>query len=204
MDFLNFVVALATLIVLAAIAYFLFLRVKGKKKKLRIADTPAVVVAIHKIAEFATACFFEEKIFVERKAAPIVDNKLASQIAGLAHRDALIEDELCIIAKGLVRAGYDFKELKPEDLRVEKDVVTLSLPKVKVLEVIINPSGWDFYVENGKWSDEQIKAIKSKAKEAIREDAIENGILDKAKRSGERKIEAMLLGLGFKQIIFSD
>jgi hypothetical protein len=133
-----------------------------------------------------------------------VDNKLASQIAGLAHKDALIEDELCIIAKGLVRAGYDFKELKAEDLLVEKDVVKLSLPKVKVLEVIINPSGWDFYVENGKWDDEQIKAIKSKAKEAIKEDAIENGILEKAKRSGERKIEAMLFSLGFKQVIFSD
>jgi hypothetical protein len=202
-EFLNFLTALVSLAIVLGIAWLLFFRKKAKKKKLRIADTPAVVVAINKIAGFATACFFEEKIFVEKKAAPIVDNKLAGQIAKMAHKDALIEDELCIIAKGLVRAGYDLRKLTADDLEIDSGTVTLRLPKVTILEVIINPSGWDFYVENGTWNDDQIKAIKSKAKEAIREDAIENGILDKARQSGERKIEALLVSLGFKKVIFS-
>ena len=63
--------------------------------------------------------------------------------------------------------------------------------------------GWDFYVEEGPWSDEQIRTIKSKAKELVKADALENGILEKAAKSGADKIKALMLSLGYKNIIIS-
>lgn len=179
----NFFLSLAVLAALLGIVYLYFFKRKKKKKGPMIADTPSVVVAINKIAELATACYFGEKIILKRK-------------------NFLLGDELCIIAKGLVRAGYNLKELKPGDVSIKKDVVTVRLPKVEILDVIINPSDWDFYVEDGNWNDE-IRDIKAEAKKDFMKDAIEHGILEKAKRNGERKITALLLSLGFKGVVFS-
>ena len=204
MDRLIEIIIVCSLAIIAAYIVYRFLGKKTRRKRgLRIADTPAVVVSIKKIAELATACFFEEKILVEKKANAVVDNKIGELIAGVAKNDAIIEDELCLIAKGQVRAGYDLRELSENDLKYENNTLTIKLPEVKILEVIINPKGWDFYVEEGPWSDEQIRTIKSKAKELVKADALENGILEKAAKSGADKIKALMLSLGYKNIIIS-
>ena len=201
MDRLIEIIIVCALVIIAAYIVYHFLSKKTQRKRgWKITDTPAVVVAIKKIAELATACFFEEKILVEKKTKAIVDNKVGDFIAGLAKKEALIEDELCLIAKGQVRAGYDLRELKEDDISFENNVLTIRLPEVKILEVIINPKGWDFYVEEGFWSDEQIRNIKSKAKELVKTDALENGILEKAAKNGADKIKALMLSLGFKNV----
>lgn len=204
MDRLIEIIIICSLAIIAAYVVYRFLGKKTRRKRgLRIADTPAVVVSIKKIAELATACFFEEKILVEKKANTVVDNKIGELLAGVAKKDAIIEDELCLIAKGQVRAGYDLRELSENDLKYENNTLTIKLPEVKILEVIINPKGWDFYVEEGPWSDEQIRSIKSKAKELVKADALENGILEKAAKSGAGKIKALMLSLGYKNVIIN-
>lgn len=202
MDRLIEIIIVCALVIIAAYIVYRFLSKRPLRKRgWKIADTPAVVVSIKKIAELATACFFEEKILVEKKAKAVVDNKVGDFIAGLAKKDALIEDELCLIAKGQVRAGYDLRDLSEGDVSFENNILTIKLPEVKILEVIINPKGWDFYVEEGLWSDEQIRNIKSKAKELVKTDALENGILEKAAKSGADKIKALMLSLGFKNVV---
>ena len=69
---------------------------------------------------------------------------------------------------------------------------------------IFNPKGWDFYVEDGTWSDEEVSAIKKKAKDAIEQDALQYGILQKASQSGEKKLRALLMSLGFNDVIFNN
>ena len=196
------IIIICLLAIIAAFLIYRFaLRKPRRKKGHRIADIPAVVTSIRKIAELATACFFEEKILVEKKANAVVDNKIGELIAGVAHKDAIIEDELCLIAKGQVRAGYDLRDLKEDDLKYENNILTIKLPEVKILEVIINPKGWDIYVEDGTWSDAQIRDIKLKAKELVKADALENGILEKAAKSGSDKIKALMLSLGYKNVV---
>ena len=206
MDALIELIVLIVLIVAIALGIFFILRqVKKRKRGLTIADTPAVVVEIRKIAELVTSCFFEEKILVEKKANKLVDNAIGNFIASKAKMEAgLISDELCLIAKGQVRAGYDLKKICPEDMEVKEGVLFIKLPEVEILDVIVNPKGWDFYVEDGTWSDEEVSAIKKKAKDAIEQDALQYGILQKASQSGEKKLRALLMSLGFNDVIFNN
>lgn len=198
----NVVIDMLILTLILLLAGYLAARFSGKGRKrkgVRIADTPTVVESIKSIAELATACYFEEKIILETKPNPLVDNKLGDILAKVSSKDALIEDELCLIAKGSVRAGYNLKEMSEKDIVLENDVLTIRLPKVRILDVIINPKGWDFYVESGDWR-ERIKDIQSRAKQLIEQDAVQNGILDKAARNGEVKIKAIMHSLGYQNV----
>ena len=169
-----------------------------KRKKLLIYNTPAVVVEIKKIAEFVTTCFFEEKIMIERKPK----HKLAGFILDkLDKDDGILFDELCLIAKGQVRIGYNLKNISEENIRVSNKILYITLPQVEILDVIINPKGWDFYVEDGEWTEQDVKDIKAKAKDEVIKDAIQFDVLQKAKESGEAKIRALLMSFGFKDVI---
>ena len=203
---MNILSDILILLVLCAIAvaciYFFVIKMKKKKGGLKIADTPSVVVAIREIAQLVTASFFEEKAMVEKKTNDMVDNVVLNFIAAKAKKEnGLVSDELCLIAKGQVKAGYDLKKIGESDIQVMGKTLQIHLPEAEILDVIINPKGWDFYVEDGTWSDEQIAAIKRKAKDAIYQDALDSKILEKATASGEKKIRALMMSLGFNEVI---
>lgn len=198
----NFTPDMLILTLIILLAGFLATRfsLKGRKRGgLRIADTPTVVESIKSIAEMATACYFEEKIILEKKANYLVDNKMGEFLGKAANKEPLLEDELCLIAKGHVRAGYNLQEMSEQDIVLKDGALTITLPKVRILDVIINPKGWDFYVESGDWR-ERIKDIQSTARQLIEQDAVRSGILDKAARNGETKIKAIMHGLGYQDV----
>ena len=187
--------------VVIACIYFFIIKIRKKKNGLKIADTPSVVIAIREIAQLVTASFFEEKVLVEKKTREVVDNAVFNFIASKTNKEqGLITDELCLIAKGQVKAGYDLTKISENDIHVIGKTLHIRLPKPEVLDVIINPKGWDFYVEEGTWLDKQVAPIKQKAKDAILRDALDSKILEKAAMSGEKKICALMMSLGFKEI----
>lgn len=187
-------------LVLIVILLFVFIIIKRKNKKYKIANTDAVIVSIKKIAEFVTICFFEEKIVIERKPRKYINNKLGDFIIeNMQKENDFIYDEVCLIAKGQVRAGYNLKDVK--NIRLDNNILELELPKPEIFDIIINPKGWDFYVEEGNWSEEEINKIKSKVKEEIRQDAINIKILEQAEQ-GKEKLKILLMSFGFKNVNF--
>lgn len=202
--YINLIISVAVLIGVVVVVSIIVSKVKKKKRTngLQIADTPAVVIAIRQIAELTTFCLFEEKIMVERKAKDFVDNKLGNFIATKMNRqDGLIYDEICIIAKGTIRAGYKLDKLTGDDMQVIDGVLHLKLPKAEILDVIVNPKGYDFYVEDGDWNEAQVKEIKTQAKKQIETDALNLGIIEKATKNGEAKLKALFLSFGFKDVV---
>ena len=187
-------------LVLIVILLFVFIIIKRKNKKYKIANTDAVIVSIKKIAEFVTICFFEEKIVIERKPKKYINNKLGDFIIeNMQKENDFIYDEVCLIAKGQVRAGYNLKDVK--NIRLDNNILELELPKPEIFDIIINPKGWDFYVEEGNWSEEEINKIKSKVKEEIKQDAINIKILEQAEQ-GKEKLKILLMSFGFKNVNF--
>ena len=195
---MTFTIVLIVLVLICVVTVI----VKIRKKKRSIANTPAVVVSIRKIAEFVTLCFYEDKIMIERKPKKIVDNKLGNYIADkLDKDDGLIYDEICLIANGQVRAGYDLNKITSHDIRIIDNVLEIKLPAPQIIDIIINPKGWDFYVEDGDWTEEEIKQIKSKAKSLVEQDAISYGVLQKTEQ-GKERLKVLLMSFGFKEVIF--
>ena len=110
-------------------------------------------------------------------------------------------DKLCLIASGIVRAGYDLKKIKEDDFRYIDGKMTIVLPPVEIFDVIVNPKQRDFYVDTCKdWTDDQINAVISRAKDIIRDEAMRANLLEQASKNGEKQIRALFLGLGYKDI----
>lgn len=145
-----------------------------------IEDTPNVVENIRNISELTTACFYEEILQSEQ----------------IKKKESLI-----IIAEGKVRAGFNLSDLGEDKVVVQGDSsLRLRLPKAQIFDVIVNPSDIRF-VEGEDEKDEVVvnRAI-ANAKKRIEEDAIKDGILDKATESGKKQLTELFKAFGFKEV----
>ena len=165
--------------------------------ELKIDDTANVVEKIKKISEFTTACYYEEFVLKEGK-------KEASKLEGVAKFVKVQADstlnEIVILSKGTVRAGYNLSKISATDLMISNDTIIINLPEPEIFDVILNPSDYEFFVREGKWSHEEITAIQSTAKDRVLNDAINAGILDKADVVGKERIQGLFKTFGFNVV----
>ena len=77
----------------------------------------------------------------------------------------------------------------------------MTLPKAEIFDVLVNPSDFDIYIEDGTWDEEKVVEIKNKAIDRIKDDAIKDGILEKATESGVKKLTDMFKTFGFSEVI---
>ena len=169
-----------------------------KGNKLGIDATANVVTEMKKISEFTSACFYEEIVLQEKKTNNLADNAVGNKIAGLmGKKGGLVNDELVIVASGKVRAGFRLNNLDESHVVVKGDTLNVDLPKAEIFDVIVNPSGFDIYIEDGTWDHEQVTTVENKAVGQIKADAERDGILDKATKSGVKKLTEMFKTFGF-------
>lgn len=194
------IIILVILAGLAAVAFFAMKKglLDFNGDELKIDETATVVTEIKKISEFTSACFYEEIILQETKAADNVTNKV---VGFFGKKEAVITDEIVIIANGKVRAGFNLKDLADNDIMVNGDTLQVSLPKAEIFDVIVNPSDFDIYIEDGTWDEQKVVEIKNKAITKIKEDAINEGILEKAQESGVKKLTEMFKTFGYEEVI---
>ena len=74
------------------------------------------------------------------------------------------------------------------------------LPRAEILQVILNPSGFEIFEEKGKWSDDEMKAVKIKSRDRLIAKALQQNILQKAAAKGKGMMENFLTAAGFKKI----
>ena len=109
--------------------------------------------------------------------------------------------EIVLITRGKVRAGYDLSKITEQHLKISNDTVSVLLPAPEVFDAIINPSDNDIFIEEGKWSHEEITAMQVNCREKLLNNAIERDILKKADKQGEEKIKNLFKSFGFKEVI---
>ncbi|MBP3252964.1 MAG: DUF4230 domain-containing protein [Bacteroidales bacterium] len=159
-----------------------------KDRGLKIDETENVVTAVKNISELVTVTYYEELVLhYSKPSTKLIDKS---------------KDEIVILAKGKVRAGFDLSPLATEDISVSGDTVQIKLPKAKITDVIINPSDFEVYHEDGKWSQDLISSIENEACAKLKANALKTDIITKADKSGKDRIQQVLKGLGFNMVIF--
>ena len=153
-----------------------------EKEDIVIDKTATVVEEIRKISEFTSACYYEEMVLGYKKKK---------------------KDEMVLIANGKVRAGFDLSTIKADDVIINGDSLFVALEPAKIFDIIINPSGYDVFVEKGKWSHNQMTTIKDDARNKLAANANAYGILDKATEYGTEKLSAVLKTFGYKEVVVS-
>lgn len=199
-------IILVILVIIAILASAAYIAIeKGlldfESDNLKIDETANVVKEIKNISEFTSACFYEEIILQEKKTSNVVDNSIVNEIAGFfGKKEGLITDEIVIIANGKVRAGFNLKKMSEDDIHINGDTLTINLPEAEIFDVIVNPSDFDIYIENGTWDEQKVAALKNKAVTKIQEDALSDGILEKASQSGVKRLSEMFKAFGFSVV----
>lgn len=176
----------------------------GTGNELKIDQTASVVEEVKKISEFTSVKFYEELVIDEKKASKWVDNKAGNLLSKLTGKDKkeISNDELVIIAKGTVRAGFDLSAITDSSFSIYGDTIRMVLPQAKILDVIINPSDFEIYEEDGEWTHEEVVALESKATKQLEQDALEYGILEKATSTGKQKLTSLFKSFGYNVVEF--
>lgn len=164
-----------------------------KKKPLTIDDTANVVSEIKKLGEFTTACYYEEMAIrdsYKEKGKFLVFNTTS-------------ENEILLIGKGIVRAGFDLSKITENDLRIKGDTIEVNLPQPEIFDIIMNPSDFTTEYESGTWTHEMTKPIKVRAKSDLEKNAYNFGIIKKAEESGIKRLEALFKTFGFQVVLLN-
>ncbi len=195
----RYIPILAVIVLVLVAAALLWLKLKPKDEGLKIDETANVVTEIRKIAQFTSACYYEDVILKDKKANESLGGKVVNSFS--KKDKPILEDEIVIVASGNVRAGFDLSKLSEKDIVIRDSVLEVTLPKAEIFEVIVNPSGFDVYIEDGTWSHEQVTNVENKAMSKIRKDAISDGLLDKATELGVGKLTDLFKTFGYKEVI---
>ena len=113
------------------------------------------------------------------------------------------ENEIVLIGKGLVRAGFDLSKLSENDIIVNGDTLTINLPQPEIFDIIMNPSDFTTEYESGTWNHELTKPLKERAKVDLEKNALDYGILQKAEDSGLKRLEALFKTFGFNTVVLT-
>lgn len=118
----------------------------------------------------------------------------------------LFGDRLLFVAYGVVIAGLDLGQMGPQDAWVEQDTLYLRLPPPEIFLVTLDNQKSYVYDRRKGWltkGDIHLETEARKAAEnAIREAALEDGILERARKNGEAFLSRFLASLGFSRIVF--
>lgn len=192
-----------TILVVAAVGLYVADKYAGLSifdnlfgKGMQYEKTANVITEIRNISEFTSACYYEELVMAEVKDSENTTNKVVKMLG----RGAVSKDEICLIMDGKVRAGFDLSKVADDAISISGDTLTMTLPKPEIFDVIVNPSNCEVYVEEGKWSHEQVTAIQASARVRIQDDAIGYGILEQADKIGRERLADLFKTFGFNVV----
>lgn len=204
---LSLVVILALLVggfvVAEKMGYLSILGLFKAEETLKIDKTANVVTEIKNISKFTTACYYEEFTLTQTKQSATTKkvNGIVSSLFGSKTQVLKNTDELCLLVKGKVRAGYDLSTIADEGIIVSGDTLTVTLPEIQIFEATVNPSDIEVFIEQGTWTHAEVSKLKEKAAERLTSDAKKNGIMEQAKKSGEEQLINLFKSFGFKSVV---
>ncbi|MDY6846704.1 MAG: DUF4230 domain-containing protein [Chloroflexota bacterium] len=118
----------------------------------------------------------------------------------------LFGDRLLFVARGYVIAGIDLSEIGTEDLRLENEVLYVSLPDAEVFVATLNNDDSFVYDRTTgilRKSDQDLETnARQVAEEEILKAALEDGILAQAQQNAEIYLERLFNTLGYQQVVF--
>ena len=183
--------ALAFIFGLGFLFGILLPRITGFSTGPRTYNTPTVLKQIQTLSELVTVKYVMEKIHV------LEDVKLLPGIG---------ENRVAILAHGIVKAGVDFKEMKPEDISIHEKKISVRLPQSRITDAYLDDSLTQVLDRSTglfRVFDKNLEqTAREQAVDDIRRAARHEGILKEADDRAREQIKALLKQLGFEEIEF--
>jgi hypothetical protein len=132
--------------------------------------------------------------------------KVITAETGQGPLGVLFGDKLIFVAHGQVIAGVDLSKLDTKDLEVKDGVLYVRLPEAEVFVTNLdNEKSYVYDRETGFLTKGEITLetnARRAAETAIEEAAIEDGVLDLARRNAESFMDRLFRDLGYLDVIY--
>ncbi len=151
----------------------------------KIEDTPVIIQQIKNIAQMFTQTFYDEYVY----DTGVIRTPIFSQ-----------NKRLIFIAKGEVISGFDLSELSEKSIIRRDKSIVVKLPPARILDVVINPSGFETFIEQGQITFEESKKFHEDARRIFDRNAREKGILKNSAEQGRQMLEKFFRLLGFESV----
>ncbi len=135
---------------------------------------------------------------------------VTKESGGEAIRQLLTGEKVMLVAEGGVEAGIDLSTLDRSDVRVSGKSASIDLPEPQILSASLNERETRIYdrdvglMPRINPSDDLAEAARDEAQDRLREAALEDSILDYARRNAEDSIRSFVTTLGFEKVEFID
>jgi len=160
---------------------------------------PPAIAQVRSLADLTTSSVLMSTI-VEAKQARVGE---------------IVYERLVLLACGKVKAGINLGKLKESDIATSPDgvTVTIRLPKAEIFDTYLiddstQPCTTRVYDRTNLLLLAETKELESQAREqavnALRETALQSGILGDAERNAQVIIERVLLLAGYEVVIFEE
>jgi len=151
----------------------------------KIEDTPVIIQQIKNIAQMFTQTFYDEYVY----DTGVMRTPLFNQ-----------DKRLIFIAKGEVISGFDLSELSEKSIIRRGKSIVVKLPPARILDVVINPSGFETFIEQGEITFEESKKFHEDARRIFDRNARDKGILKNSAEQGRQMLEKFFRLLGFDSV----
>jgi hypothetical protein len=132
--------------------------------------------------------------------------KVITAETGQGQLGFLFGDKLIFVGHGKVIAGVDLAKLRPEDLKVQGQVLYVRLPPAEVFTVTLdNNKSYVYNRDTGILTKGDVNlesSARSAAEKEILQSAMEDGILNQAQQNAESYLSRMFRGLGYPDVVF--
>jgi hypothetical protein len=132
--------------------------------------------------------------------------KVITAETGQGPLGVLFGDKLIFVAHGQVIAGVDLSKLDTKDLEVKDGVLYVRLPEAEIFVTNLdNEKSYVYDRETGFLTKGEITLetnARRAAESAIEEAAIEDGVLDLARRNAESFMDRLFRDLGYVDVIY--
>jgi len=190
--------------VLAGVAFFggavvsagfgLFGALRESHEETTVRPQPSVVTAVRDLSRLETTSFHIERVID-------LSEKQSRFWGWVESKDAIL-----LVAAADITAGVDLSKLRDEDVRADpvQRTVKLTLPPPEILTTDLDNERTYVHTRNTDVLAVRKEDLESRARQeaeaSLRDAALDGGILDRAKVSAEKSIEALLRSFGYEEV----
>jgi hypothetical protein len=157
-------------------------------------SSPTVIDRVRALSKLETVHYELEKVVTGKSSGPLPD--------------WFTSDKILLVAHGQVAAGVDLAKLRPGDVTVVSDTVTIRLPEPEILfSTLDNDKTYVYDRQTGIFNkpDPNLETeIRRVAEQEILKTALEDGILAKAAGNAQDVLRTLITGLGYEEVRFTN
>jgi hypothetical protein len=189
-------VAAAFLIGLSIAALLAFKILRGSSAP-KVANTPSVVVQIQSLSDLVTVKYVIEKVvFLESPKTSTIDN-----LPGIG---GFREDKIILLAHGIVKAGVNLSQVKPEDVETSGQTIRIAIPQAVLTDQYLDETSTQVLDRRTSL----LRAYDQKLEQQARQEAVaqiaraarKSGIEREANERARQQLTTFFKSLGYAEV----